>query len=1601
MKYLIASILVAFGTGQLLYSQNVEHFEKVESISFSAGASHNLSIDFEDYPVEKRIKNGFFKVSLDLGSEYLFGSEDFQIDANFTLTALNDGVAVDPNIFDEAGYTLTIVENQPEAYVILDFNSYKEDTDGYESLLFDEVQITLDSTFSSNSNLDSYIRLQVGYEVNLLFDIGDLQSMITGIDVSSATKSATFNWTDNIHVSHYQLQVLRLHNISSTKPDENNIITSVDWRRATTIDIDLFDPNNKEFQYQLAGGTGFYAARIRPVGGYLPGGSGNSGNWGEWSEFLYGTGVELSESDNDIRYFYFEDSEDNVNWIYSRVFTEDTKIKENITYADGLLKVKQEQTYLPSKNITLIQQTVYDQVGRPAITSIPVPVPQKQASYRTQFMQAAGADEVFQAKHFDMEDKLRSPDPVDENGDFSYYSNNPDKSIANAEGYGYTRTIYYNDGTNRVKEQSGVGKIHSVDETAGGRTTRYLYATPTEGELIAIFGDEAPASESVLKTVTIDPNNTTSVTYTSKEGNVIATSLVFSEDDDNLHPLDNSNPYTQELEDKITANLKKEGSFVSSKRLALAVPTNLNVGYSIKCQQLSSLCIETTIDCNFQLNVLLHKLGEQGDIISSQTIHENVDLGAIGCQDVGGDQFKIVDPIVLENVEPGSYIIEKVLSSAGAEANQEQNRETIENGVYPITNLVADWLESIETVQQIKDFNQAIYGLAVSMEDKTNANTLFNYSGFGGFTVDFNDAAYEDFRLLYEQSINDYSIVFNPDPYNPNTDGNPIQMFLNTPCCPWIEIPVKWLPELDCEEILEEIQFPVDADNDGNYNVVYYYDLFDTDKDVEQEFFPDFEGYMLAFFDDCIGENRDFSSREALKNLVYRGLNEEGEKVAGYMDGWQVEGTFNMMIYHMLTDTYDLGEGVEESPYECDDLINCWIGVLSRLKEEICQSTFDFYQDGDRNNVSNTFDGRNDDDPSVHDGHFNSNFKGGGFFLTRWIAKRKISKRMRGLQLNGEGEGEIDPVLGQFHLVDEFLQCTGYQFAKIQTPFDGEPLAEDQVDNNRLTNDFEYVVENRDGSRMPVPVEVNSITYSAYFYGDGSASNLMKVQPSNTDDYEYKYVPISDWDPIKRIKEDGVFVEPTTARKRKSVFPMIKNPIYAFKYFIYDEHGKVDDRTGLAPYQVIEQSVCYVDPNDCYQVDVDGYIVLDGLGQPIKVPCCSESPGPGATGCFEDTNYPGGTKLIVDDFLGTGRLECEETHLDWSAPQRLAFYDMVASYDPDATYDDRAVTGLDLRCEDLEDENASWYAYTGDDQIQIDNDLADLINQEIYDQISGFQSEYTQIKLTNEDGSTRDNFAYFELEIENRISECQSGCENLRNRFQSKLFELFNENCYIIDGCRTDHVSTHNVIPIEDVEAILDQLVISCQEQCVMTTYSCEESSSRPLDVPVSEVSIHDQANPNYNSQLSLETHYGVGGYPNPATSIEIMGDPEGNTSSSYNYDDNSLCAEIGTTGIKLCDLKDDVDRTIKNLSWYEYTLLKQVESWDFELDIKSFCDDAPVTWQYEAYQATAPNSSRGSTYVPKERYEVDGAAKLKGFDPGDQAVSPVKCIYVQVEPEN
>ncbi len=637
----IRLILLAIFTGSstFLNAQNPSFFSSTPQYlvgSTNLTSANSIVINSVDktrssaqsQPLRETSTAATLLLKLDFGDDYASVPGVFNVVVNFNvLCGSNYNVA----------NSITVNNASPEALLKIDLLGA---ITGATNITVNITSATIDyggvtpSTLLSN-NIQSNIRLsailQRAYAVDVRYlNAGSTTANMANPPVVTAApvinkRLVHFQWNSNTNDGYpnYELHVLKLENTDVTlQNDPNNISTTLDWSKALKVET---QSSNPFIDLTMAEGTGFYIWRVRPIGNYFDGGIANSQNYGQWSYSVPdNTLIQLNKnsltsgSGQPTYAFYFTDPDDDINWIYNRVFTEGDntyqtnqtgiKVKEGMNYADGLLRSKQSQTYNSSNNTTVVSQTVSDYSGRPALTTLPVPVNGGLANYRQKFAQNSSGG-VYTANDFDTDINAVNPSTINDNAtDFSYYSNNAstiqNNNVPNADGYAFTRVKFKNDGTGRKEEESGVGKVHSIGSQLNGqgRTTRYYYATATDDELIRIFGDEAPLAESVIKTTVVDPNNVSSTTYTSKEGKTIATSLI-SDNTTNLLALNGTTSSAHTITNVADQNVVYNSSFISSKRVVIpSDQTLVTLNYNIDAAPTVG-CVSG--GCNYKLRLYL------------------------------------------------------------------------------------------------------------------------------------------------------------------------------------------------------------------------------------------------------------------------------------------------------------------------------------------------------------------------------------------------------------------------------------------------------------------------------------------------------------------------------------------------------------------------------------------------------------------------------------------------------------------------------------------------------------------------------------------------------------------------------------------------------------------------------------------------------------------------------------------------------------------------------------------------------------------------------------------------------------------------------------
>lgn len=236
----------------------------------------------------------------------------------------------------------------------------------------------------------------------------------------------------------------------------------------------------------------------------------------------------------------------NANSQYGITFSEDGKILPQGSYADGSLRVRQNNLAalvdpFPStrpesftRKTGVVTETFYDFLGRPAVTSLPG-VTEPGFWYKQKYnLSDTYTGDKFSYKDFDFGTAVSgvcyppSNGMATTKGVSNYYSAaNTNQTLhqsylPDAMKFPFTRIVYEADNASRPKVQSGVGYDHRI---GSGHETKYVYGNPSQEELNLLFGTDAGYAGYYQKSLIIDANGQTSITYTDLAGKTIATAL--------------------------------------------------------------------------------------------------------------------------------------------------------------------------------------------------------------------------------------------------------------------------------------------------------------------------------------------------------------------------------------------------------------------------------------------------------------------------------------------------------------------------------------------------------------------------------------------------------------------------------------------------------------------------------------------------------------------------------------------------------------------------------------------------------------------------------------------------------------------------------------------------------------------------------------------------------------------------------------------------------------------------------------------------------------------------------------------------------------------
>ena len=350
----------------------------------------------------------------------------------------------------------------------------------------------------------------------------------------TTNKRLIINWSRFAGANEYDLEYTMYDDSSYViKHDTNNSYT--DYGFLFTGNATRVTVMGCEYAFSLVYNPGRVFYRIRPIH-YDSAGNRIEGTWSSDTSCIF---------HNYKNQFNWHGHENTMNWQYTAAFAEEGKRKEVTSYFDGSLRNRQSVTLNNTQNKAIVGETIYDFQGRPAVTTLPVPVDSGKIVFYDRF-NVNSHDSEYSRKDFDtgacgyipvgMDSTLRGVP----RGSSAYYSDsNPDKNsgfdqfLPDAQGYPFTMTEYTPDNTGRISRQSIAGKTHRL---GSGRETKYYYGKPAQQELDRLFGNEVGNNSHYLENMVMDADSQISVSYIDANGKTIATALAGAKPS-NLQPL--------------------------------------------------------------------------------------------------------------------------------------------------------------------------------------------------------------------------------------------------------------------------------------------------------------------------------------------------------------------------------------------------------------------------------------------------------------------------------------------------------------------------------------------------------------------------------------------------------------------------------------------------------------------------------------------------------------------------------------------------------------------------------------------------------------------------------------------------------------------------------------------------------------------------------------------------------------------------------------------------------------------------------------------------------------------------------------------------------
>ncbi len=497
------------------------------------------------------------------------------------------------------------------------------------------------------------------FPINALSPIVMNTAETIDFDCDEVDDQIVLSWPGVVGAEEYQLEWMYVNYYGDgpgTELDAEDLF--YDFKRNSTR-VSVVDPH---YALTLAFDKGYICYRVRAIGRDVA--DLTQIIFGVWSTPDAGAVDGLtSKYKNDVAY------EAGKNWQYSTTYAEEGKKKEVVSFFDGSLRNRQMVTKVNTDNNTIVGETIYDHMGRPAVQVLPVPVddpscavPGSNAALKfyPNFTQN-GAGNAYSRVDFDVNEggdtcNIATSGMGTDNGAARYYSSdNPDMGgaqsyVPDAAGYPFTQVEYMPDNTGRIRRQAGVGadfKLGNGHEPS--HETKYFYGHPSQVELDRMFGSEVGDYLHYQKNMVVDPNGQTSVSYLDQEGRVIATSLAGTAPE-NLVALDDAETSAVLTENLLATNnlgvsgtneLLQDGKTKQlNQTMVISAETDVAITYDLDVATLDDPCFAEGVCMSCIYDLTINILDDCGlDLTEDLGFAEKKMIGNFTVNGEGGLEF--------------------------------------------------------------------------------------------------------------------------------------------------------------------------------------------------------------------------------------------------------------------------------------------------------------------------------------------------------------------------------------------------------------------------------------------------------------------------------------------------------------------------------------------------------------------------------------------------------------------------------------------------------------------------------------------------------------------------------------------------------------------------------------------------------------------------------------------------------------------------------------------------------------------------------------------------------------------------------------------------